>query len=221
MAGFVREWFALAAVVLKASVTPWERLVPAPGRGAQPAEPLSSPGELPCPVPEEGAAVSRPPTSGPPRRGGVRFWVLAMVVGLVLLASGGPRLINSLLFAATAEHAAGVIVNVRQDDGDYHPVVQFTAANGQRVKFWASETAGDRSTYRVDQQVGVLYSAHNPHDARLDTWQSRWGLTSIVPMLGTAIVALGFVDLLRARRANRRQPPAAVSPLAWGPDLKG
>jgi hypothetical protein len=149
--------------------------------------------------------VSRPRTSSRYRVGELQLWWWGVAVGLVGLAIGGPALINSLRFVATAQQATGVIVDVVPAEEDYRPVVQFTTAHGQRVEFAAGETAGDQSYYRVGQHIGVLYSANNPNHARLDSWQSRWGLDAIVPALGIFILVISIISL----RVERRTPPGA------------
>jgi hypothetical protein len=145
------------------------------------------------------------------------LWCL--VIGLLCLALGGVPVVTSLRWVATAERAEGAIVDVvnegrgtNQVDDVLRPVVQFTAAgqlsdggvprDGRLVEFEASETAGDPSHFRVGQRVGVLYRADNPDDARLDTWQSKWGLNGLWLLPGIFLIAMGFVLLRQKRHPN-------------------
>jgi len=146
--------------------------------------------------------VSRPRTSSRQRVGEFQLWWWGIAAGLVCLAIGSPALVNSLRFVVTAQQTTGVIVDVLPADRDYRPVVQFTTAHGQRVEFAARETAGDQSHYRVGQQIGVLYAASNPNHARLDIWQSRWGIDAILPALGIFLLVISAVSL----RLERRTP---------------
>jgi uncharacterized protein DUF3592 len=129
------------------------------------------------------------------------LWSLYLLA-VACIAVGAPRLVDDLRFVAAAHSTTGVIVEVEMvDETDlYRPIVEYTGPDGRRVRFASGQTAGDRSTYRVGQSIGVLYAPDNPADARLDTWQSRWASDAILPALGVLLILLGFVGVWQSRR---------------------
>ncbi|HZM75366.1 MAG TPA: DUF3592 domain-containing protein [Candidatus Limnocylindrales bacterium] len=140
------------------------------------------------------------------RLGDAPQWLVFLASGVVLLAVSLPNLVVGLRFVTTAQHATGTIVEIVEvdkfDHGPvYAPVVRFTTSHETQVQFQSTETADDRSYYRIGQPVRVLYAADDPYQARIDTWQSRWGQDAIVPTLSILIIAVALIGWARARRA--------------------
>jgi len=145
----------------------------------------------------------------------IGWWIV--ICALACLAFGAPPLVDSLRFVAAAEQATGVIIEVMPASGKFKPIVQFTGPDGRPLRFTASQSAGDRSHFRVGDPIGVLYAPHNPADARLDTWQSRWPREAVIPGLGLFMLVLGVLSLRQSRhddgpfQAERHFPTSAVA----------
>jgi Protein of unknown function (DUF3592) len=135
--------------------------------------------------------------------------IVFMLAGVVLLGLSGKSLMDDRRFLAKAAVATGVVVDIArvvdQDDKvAYYPVVEFTTAREQVVRFEADEATSDPDR-QLGASVRILYDPANPHDARLDTFMSRWGLSIVMGMLGLGFVAVpAFFFLLVVRRKQRQ-----------------
>lgn len=140
-----------------------------------------------------------------------------MLVGGGLVGLGATVLVDNQRFVAKAAGATGVVLylreevrrervgsgsNERDEDVSYfYPIVQFHTAREQVVEF-----EGNDGSLRAGDSVKVLYDPANPHDARLDSWPSRWGAGTVPLAIGLALIAIGAV-LYRLLRLLR---PAGV-----------
>ena len=130
-------------------------------------------------------------------------------------------LVDTQRFLAAASTAEGRVVDVvkvvrreRRGSGSrsssvdrtyYHPVVQFTTARGQVVRF-QSDDGDTKPAYEVEDLVQVLYDPANPQDARLDTLWSRWGQP--VLLLGLGSFGLAVCWLVRRVTGVTGEPAA-------------
>lgn len=48
-------------------------------------------------------------------------------------------------------------------------------------------------SYQVGEQVGVLYDPHNPNNAEINSFFSKWGLSLIAGALSVSCLLTGFV----------------------------
>jgi hypothetical protein len=181
--------------------------------GPQPPAPAAqpSPGGQGTVPPGRQVASARSGSGSSHRRDAVAGVVLIvfMLAGVALLGFSGKSLMDDRRFLAKAAVATGVVVDtamvVDQDDEvAYYPVVEFTTAREQVVRFEADEATPD-----PDQQLGaavrILYDPVNPQDARLDTFMSRWGLSIVMGMLGLGFVAVPAFFFLLVVRQKQRQ----------------
>jgi hypothetical protein len=67
----------------------------------------------------------------------------------------------------------------------YYPLVQFEIPSGETIGF-KSSVGSSRAGYSVGQQVKVLYDAHNPQQAEIDSVAALW----LVP---GCMLAMGLV----------------------------
>lgn len=126
---------------------------------------------------------------------------LILSIFLILLAIG---LITGAIVAyarqrakLNAAHTAeGIVVMLEQrsvtpgNPGAYYPVVEFTAASGQTIRFesnFGSRPAGQR----VGQIVSVRYDPANPYKAEIDSGLSRLLIPGILFGMGGIACCLG------------------------------
>jgi hypothetical protein len=157
--------------------------------------------------------------------------IVLLLAGAICLVAGVKTLIDSRRFVANAVATKAVVVDlasvveqVRRGSGDdayyenatiFHPVLRFVTAREQEVRFQASAGSEDPSAYRVGDSIRVLYDPANPRVARLDTWDSRWGDSIGLVVIGLVLVVIGAVGywLLRSpKRAARRAAPQTKPP---------
>jgi hypothetical protein len=117
--------------------------------------------------------------------------------GAVSLLLGLGLLARELKFGDTALAARGTIADVKvtqNADGETHsPVVEFTTAAQQTVRFegLATQPPPVRGT-----QVPVLYNPANLQDARIDTFTNRWLFATVFTAVGFSLMVLGLVSQL-------------------------
>ncbi len=85
--------------------------------------------------------------------------------------------------------------------GASRPVIGFTAADGDRIRFTASGPGSDRA-YRVGDSVAVLYPMTNPSAARIDTPVIRWARSVFAAAGAVILMALGAYVAWYARRRD-------------------
>ncbi len=133
--------------------------------------------------------------------GGCFTGLLAGSVGVAILLFGLRLRQEKTAFLQGAERATGVVVEIvaeRQQDGDtlFYPVVEFTTAEGQTVRFKSREGRWP-SGYRVGERVSLLYDRALPQNAVLEP---SLGLRAdlIVLALGGFFLLVGLFGLLSA-----------------------
>lgn len=109
-------------------------------------------------------------------------------------------------FLSTALSAQGRLAdNVAGTDSEggtvYYPVVEFTAADGQQVRFQGS-VGSSRPKYQPGQAVPVRYSPTNPQDARLPGVFGMWFLPLLFGVMGIGFAAGGVFWLAAAPSAD-------------------
>jgi hypothetical protein len=142
--------------------------------------------------------------------------LIVLLAGGVLTGLGVKALVDSQRFLATAASADGVVVFVRTEIrwechgqgsnercGDHtypHPTVRFVTAHEQVVEF-----EGDDGSLQLGDSAKVLYDPANPHNARLDSWPSRWGAAVVLGSVGLGLFAIAGTGLAVRHRHHRRQ----------------
>lgn len=139
-------------------------------------------------------------TATPPSR--LRRLLVHAVIGLgALLAVAAVVVgVRTLLFVSGAETADGQIVGVERrfsggaaSEVAFFPVVEFTTADGRRVRFTGA--GGGAREYVVGDTAKVLFDADDPADARIGTPAVVWSITAGLAF--TAVLAAGLGFLLR------------------------
>lgn len=127
----------------------------------------------------------------------------AMLLGAIAIA------VNQQRFQSQALHAQGVVVDhsfSRSDDsssgGTYCPIVRFTAADGQQIEFAGGVCSQPRAE-NVGDTVAVLYRGDDPHDARIDSFLTRWLAVMVVGGLGSVFLAIGLLAVVPGLRGRR------------------
>ncbi len=90
--------------------------------------------------------------------------------------------------------------------GAAHPVIGFTAAGGDRIRFTAMGSLGKRE-YQLGDRVPVLYPLTDPSGARIDQPLLRWARSAYA---GTGALVLMFMGAYVAWYARRRDAERAA-----------
>ena len=126
--------------------------------------------------------------------------------GLAFIAVGGAGILAALVlylrgrrFLATALSAQGTVVENVASSGDeggtvYQPVIDFTAADGQQVRFTGS-VASSPPKYQPGQVVTVKYSPTNPQKAKLPGIFGMWFLPLLFGTMGIGFAGGGVLWL--------------------------
>jgi hypothetical protein len=107
---------------------------------------------------------------------------------------------------AQAERIEGTVVALDGGrKGTAHPVVEFTTADGEVVRFrgtWGSNPP----SFHVGERVGVRYRPGDAPGARIDTFWQLWGLATFLALFALPFAGIGVGLRLFARhRAKLRQ----------------
>lgn len=126
------------------------------------------------------------------------FWIvgiLFLLIGLGLLTGGFFMWRSKADFVAHALHADGTVTGLdyqrsSKGSGTYHPLVQFTAQDGNIVNF-TSDSGSRPAAYSRGDHLPVLYAAANPEDAVIDSFIDLWLGTLIFAGLGLVFTLIG------------------------------
>ena len=133
--------------------------------------------------------------------------ILFVLIGLAVLIGGVVTAIRQTRNEARGVTATGTVVDLVQrvlnpgSAGVYCPVVQFTTALGQPVRF-ESGFGTMPASHRVGQSIAVRYDPADPQKAEVDSATSRWlvpgcmiGMGIMFLAMGVLFVAIGIVVL--------------------------
>ncbi|MBO9320163.1 MAG: DUF3592 domain-containing protein [Chloroflexus sp.] len=132
------------------------------------------------------------------RTGALLIGLTFTVVGLVLL------FIGLFWLNATSERlkrmidGTGTVVEVTRrrigDDINYYPRIEFQTQTGETFQF-ESNTGGSSTSYRVGDQVPILYNPQMPQDATINSWYEIWLPPIVVTILSLSGLAPGMFAL--------------------------
>ncbi|MBO9315431.1 MAG: DUF3592 domain-containing protein [Chloroflexus sp.] len=132
------------------------------------------------------------------RTGALLIGLTFTVVGLVLL------FIGLFWLNATSERlkrmidGTGTVVEVTRrrigDDINYYPRIEFQTQTGETFQF-ESNTGGSSTSYRVGDQVLILYDPQMPQDATINSWYEIWLPPIVVTILSLSGLAPGMFAL--------------------------
>jgi hypothetical protein len=121
------------------------------------------------------------------------------IIGVVMAFFGWRDYAATRTFLAGAEHANGSVVELVQrtstdSDGNtntyYYPVVEFTTAGGQAVRYQSS-TGSSRTSQQVGDVVDMVYAPENPQNARINTFMDIWFLPAMLLGMGVIFALAG------------------------------
>jgi len=116
--------------------------------------------------------------------------LLFVVIGIGILIFSVVSIWNKHRQLANSLSANGFVSEFATEMGRsghlYYPVVQFEIPSGKTIRF-RSSLGSSRTGYSVGQQVKVLYDAHNPQQAEIDTLAALW-------LLPGCMLAMGLVS---------------------------
>jgi len=99
--------------------------------------------------------------------------IIFAILGIALLGLTIYLYINTRDFIHTAESTTGIVVDLQYDssgDSDvYYPIVSFVDDQGKEIDFRGSSGSNPPS-YQVGQEVSILYSPDDSHDAKINSF---------------------------------------------------
>jgi len=117
--------------------------------------------------------------------------LVMLVIGLFWLKVTGERLTRMI-------DGTGTVVEVLQrrtgDDINYYPRIEFQTQTGETFQF-ESNTGGSSTSYRVGDQVPILYNPQMPQDATINSWYEIWFPPIAVTILSLSGLAPGMFAL--------------------------
>lgn len=138
------------------------------------------------------------------RRTAVALGVVALAIGIGLLAVAGNFLTDDSALAAKGGRAEGQVIRIathydHKSKSWYRPVVAFTDTAGQRREF-TSKLSSNPPGYEAGDAVGVMYDPADPARAEIDSFASRHLGTLVFGLFGAVFTMLGLVVTVRAVR---------------------
>lgn len=120
--------------------------------------------------------------------------LLFFAIGIFIFIYGIVALLKKREQNANSLPATGVVTAFATQMGRrgylYFPQVEFRLAAGQIIRFQSS-VGTSPPAYGVGQQVKVLYSAHNPQEAEIDSVTSMWLLPGCMVGMGLLFILIG------------------------------
>ena len=152
-----------------------------------------------------------------------------LVVGILMLIGAYFTYSNTSDFLKTADKSFGMVIDYqekesRDSDGHYsmmyYPVVAYVLEDGTPLQF-VSSTGSGRPTYLLNQQIDIYVSSENPGDARIASFFSLWGGTTILGGLGLVFALIGGGMIFFSKKDERDEIKAATYTMQVEADVKG
>ena len=124
--------------------------------------------------------------------------VLFVLIGIAVLISGAAAAVKQSRKAARSVAATGTVVDLVKrvfnpgSAGVYCPVVDFTTATGQPVRF-ESQFGTMPASYRVGQSIAVRYDPADPQKAEVDSATANWFVPGCTIAMGLLFLTMGLV----------------------------
>lgn len=141
----------------------------------------------------------------------VRATMAGLLLFVIGLAIGGGAFEN---FQRERERLEGwqrvdgeVVQLIASSSGPARPVIGFTAAGGDRIRFTAMGPLGSHQ-YRVGDQVPVLYPLTDPAGARIDQPILHWARSAYASAGALLLMFLGAYVAWYARRRDAERQSA-------------
>lgn len=115
---------------------------------------------------------------------------LAMIFGAFFMYSKTQNFLSeAIITEGTVTH---LVLSNSSDSSTYWPVVVFKTQNGELVEF-TSSVGSNPPSYTQGEIVEVYYLESFPENAKIRSFFSLWGGTTIVGGLGTIFFTIGFI----------------------------
>jgi hypothetical protein len=127
--------------------------------------------------------------------------LLFVLIGIAVLIGGVVGAVRQSRESAQRVAATGTVVDVVQrvvnpgSAGIYCPIVDFTTAAGQPVRF-QSEFGTMPASHEVGQSIAVRYDPNNPQKAEVDSATSRWLVPGCMIGMGVLFLGMGLVFMV-------------------------
>lgn len=120
--------------------------------------------------------------------------IVFVIISVIIVAIAAHTAADERRFVSTAQKAKGMVVNLLTERHDnktrYRPEVQFTAPDGQQIKFRSSMSSSPPA-YREGESVGVLFDPANPRKAEIDSFKTLWMGPLIAGLMGLLFLVIG------------------------------
>jgi hypothetical protein len=123
---------------------------------------------------------------------------LFVLIGAAVLIGGVVAAVKQSRKAARGIKATGTVVDLVTrvfnpgSAGVYCPVVDFTTATGQPVRF-ESQFGTMPASHRLGQSIAVRYNPADPQKAEVDSSTANWFVPGCTIAMGLAFLFLGLV----------------------------
>lgn len=124
--------------------------------------------------------------------------MLFVLIGIAVLISGAVAAVKQSRKAARGVAATGTVVDLVKrvfsagSSGVYCPVVDFTTAAGQLIRF-ESQFGTMPATHRVGQSIAVRYDPANPQKAEVDSATANWFVPGCTIAMGLLFLVMGLI----------------------------
>lgn len=128
---------------------------------------------------------------------------LFVLIGVAVLIGGVIGAVKQARKSAQGTTATGRVVDLVNrvfnpgSAGVYCPVVEFTTALGQPVRF-ESDLGTMPASHQVGQSIAVRYDPAEPQKAEVDSATSRWFVPGCTIIMGLGFLGMGLVFLVMA-----------------------
>jgi hypothetical protein len=144
-----------------------------------------------------------------------------LVIGIGLFGGGIYSFLSTRDFIGEAATTGGVVIDLeREQDADgndsYYPRVQFET-NGRSYQFRGQVGSG-YGTFKVGEQVEVLYDPADPHHARINSFVQLWFFPLFLGAMGVVFTAIGAAAASGDTRGKEQEQPAAPHSMQTVPE---
>ncbi len=129
------------------------------------------------------------------------------VVGLLAIALAIYLGLERADFLETALTADGEVIKLNERRSDdsyvYYPVVEFKLPGSYDVLSFEHDAGSNPPSYRVGEQVQVLYDPRNPQNAIIDAGLFNWFAPGIASIMGLIFASVGISSIKQWRKFKK------------------